>query len=116
MRKSVIGIDNISPGLSTGENAHGGMRSYLRDLSLYLPKALPDEKFVLFTPAWNPILLKEEQPDNLQTVVLYHVPKSRLLRVAFEQVILPSQMAAAGIKTWIGTANVLPLAAGCSQI
>jgi glycosyltransferase involved in cell wall biosynthesis len=116
MKQSIIGIDNIAPGLSTLANAHGGMRSYLRDICLRLPKVLPDEKFVLLTPAWNPIIEKWEQPDNLETVFLDHVPKSRLLRVGFEQIVLPAHIAAANIKIWLGTVNVIPLAANCSRI
>jgi glycosyltransferase involved in cell wall biosynthesis len=116
MKQSVIGIDNISPGLSSTPDAHGGMRSYLRDICLYLPKTLPDRKFVLFTPAWNPLLEKQEHPDNLDTVFLDHVPKGRLLRVGFEQAILPAHIAAANIDIWIGTVNVIPLVANCSRI
>jgi len=114
--KPIIGIDNISPGLSTAVNAHGGMRSYVRELCLHLPQALPDRKFVLFTPEWNPLLEKGEQPENLETVILKHVPKSRVLRVGYEQLALPAQMAAKKIGIWIGTVNVIPLAANCSRI
>ena len=116
MKHSIIGIDNIAPGLSTAVNAHGGMRSYVRELCLHLPKALPDRKFVLFTPAWNPLLEKGEQPENLATVVLNHVPKSRVLRVGYEQLVLPDRIAAANIGIWIGTVNVIPLAASCTRI
>jgi glycosyltransferase involved in cell wall biosynthesis len=115
MKQSVIGIDNIAPGLSTAVNAHGGMRSYVRDLCLRLPKALPDRKFVLFTPPWNPLLEKGEQPNNLETVVL-NAPKSRVLRVGYEQVFLPAHLAAKNIEIWIGTVNVIPLAANCKRI
>jgi glycosyltransferase involved in cell wall biosynthesis len=116
MRKSIIGIDNIAPGLSSTANAHGGMRSYLRDVCLHLPKILPDRKFVLFTPAWNRLIEEGEEPGNLETVILDHVPKSRALRVGYEQLILPTHIAAANIDIWIGTVNVIPLAATCSRI
>jgi glycosyltransferase involved in cell wall biosynthesis len=116
MNKSIIGIDNIAPGLSSSANAHGGMRSYLRDLCLYLPKVLPDRKFVLFTPSWNRLVEEGEQPENLETVILDHVPKSRVLRVGYEQIVLPGLITAHNIDIWIGTVNVIPLAAKCSRI
>ena len=118
MKQSIIGIDNIAPGLSTALNAHGGMRSYVRDLCLRLPKALPDRKFVLFTPDWNPLLEKGEQPENLATVVLNHVPKSRCLRVGYEQVVLPHpnhRRRTSGFGSGL-LANVIPLAASCTRM
>ena len=50
----ILGLDNISPGLSTGKGCIGGMRSYLQDLVTYLPQVIPGATVKLFTPDWSP--------------------------------------------------------------
>jgi hypothetical protein len=89
----VIGLDNISPGLSTGKGCIGGMRTYLQDLVKHLPGVLPGATIKLFTPRWSP---RFDLPDNghVRIVDCGDVPTSRAGRVWFEQAILPCVSAA----------------------
>lgn len=106
----VIGIDNISPGLSTGGSTLGGMRSFLADLIEGLPLANPDLEFALFTPAWaDPLPVRI--PDNCR-IVLCDVPVSRPGRVAYEQLALPRIIRKANVGFWLGTHNTLPRSEG----
>lgn len=106
----IIGLDNISPGLSTNKNMLGGMRSFLADLVEGLPRFNPEFQFVLFTPTWGDPL-PVDLPKNC-TVVTCPVPKIRPGRIAFEQLMLPRMIEDARIDLWLGTCNTLPPSRG----
>jgi glycosyltransferase involved in cell wall biosynthesis len=106
----IIGIDNISPGISTNKNQQGGMRSFLADLVEGLPTSSPELQFILFTPAWGDPL-PVDLPKNC-CVVTCPVPKHRAARAAFEQFVLPRMMQDARIDLWLGTCNTLPPSRG----
>jgi glycosyltransferase involved in cell wall biosynthesis len=108
----VLGLDNISPGLSTGTGCIGGMRTYIQDLVTHLPQVLPGVRVKLFTPSWSPPF---DLPQNgsVETVDCGNVPASRAGRVWFEQVRLPAMVAANGVDAWLGTCNILPLRLPC---
>ncbi len=99
----IVGIDNISPGLSTTQSTLGGMKSFLADLIEGLPRSSPDLQFVVFSPAWADPLPVEDAP-NCRTVKC-EVPRSRLGRVWFEQTVLPGLIREMNIGLWLGTCN-----------
>ncbi len=106
----VIGIDNISPGLSTSRRTVGGMRNFLADLIEGLSLANPDLEFVIFTPAWaDPFPIRI--PDNCR-FRLCDVPKFRLGRVAYEQLVLPGIIRKSKAGFWFGMHNTLPRSEG----
>jgi glycosyltransferase involved in cell wall biosynthesis len=109
----IIGLDNISPGLSTGNACIGGMRTYLQDLATHLPHALPGAMIKLFTPSWSPSF---DLPANesVQVVDCGKVPTSRSGRVWFEQAVLPRFIRDEKLDVWLGTCNTLPLRIPCS--
>ena len=108
----VLGLDNISPGLSTGRGCIGGMRTYLQDLVTYLPQVVPNARVKLFTPSWSPAF---DLPANgtVEVVDCGDVPTSRAGRVWFEQTALPRLVRENGIGAWLGTCNTLPLRLSC---
>jgi glycosyltransferase involved in cell wall biosynthesis len=108
----ILGLDNISPGLSTGRGCIGGMRTYLQDLVTHLPQVLPNTRVKLFTPSWSPGF---DLPSNgsVEVVDCGEVPMGRPGRVWFEQTALPKLMREARIDAWLGTCNTLPLRIPC---
>ncbi len=111
----VVGIDNISPGLSTSKETIGGMRAYMQDLLDFLPAQQKKWKFKLFTSDWSTRFRTSSSP-NLETVILSGVPQNRFLRVAYEQFVLPRVMRQHSVGLWLGTHNVLPLRAPCKTV
>jgi hypothetical protein len=109
---TVIGLDNISPGLSTGQGCIGGMRTYLQDLVTHLPRVLPDATIKLFTPSWSPAFDLPED-GSVQVVDCGDVPASRAGRVFFEQTVLPRLIGEQRVDAWLGTCNTLPLRIPC---
>jgi glycosyltransferase involved in cell wall biosynthesis len=109
---TIIGLDNISPGLSTGQGCIGGMRTYLQDLVTHLPQLIPGAVVKLFTPAWSPAF---DLPDDgsVQTVDCGDVPTSRAGRVWYEQTVLPRLIGKHQVDIWLGTCNTLPLRLPC---
>jgi glycosyltransferase involved in cell wall biosynthesis len=110
----IVGIDNISPGESTGKAALGGMRNYLQDLIELLPARNPDWKFKLFTPEWADSF-DDHGAANL-SVVRSPLQRGRLARVAYEQFGLPGAIKENGVDVWLGTCNTLPLSARCRKV
>lgn len=103
-----IGIDNISPGESTGRLAPGGMRLYLESLLTEFARCPSHHQFVLFTPAWADPLL-DVLPPNVQVVALPHVPISRPLRVLYQQTAYASILARQDLDVFFATATVAPV-------
>src|SRR5579863_3849533 len=108
----ILGLDNISPGLSTGSGCIGGMRTYLQDLVTHLPQVLPHTRIKLFTPSWSPAF---ELPSNgsVEVVDCGDVPTERAGRVWFEQTALPKLIRETRVDAWLGTCNTLPLRIPC---
>jgi glycosyltransferase involved in cell wall biosynthesis len=108
----ILGLDNISPGLSTGEGCIGGMRTYLQDLVTHLPQVVPGATVKLFTPGWSPPF---DLPGNgsVEVVDCGDVPTSRASRVWYEQTVLPRMIRQHGVDVWLGTCNTLPLRIPC---
>jgi len=110
-----IGIDNISPGLSTSRSAVGGMRHFMETVVTGLPKAGREHEFELFMPAWaDPF----DAPNARNFVVVpdLRAPRNRIARVAYEQLRLPGRIAQRALSVWLGTCNTLPLRAACRQV
>lgn len=110
----VVGIDNISPGESTGRAALGGMRNYLQDLLELLPAQNPEWQFKVFTAEWADPFEHGHAP-NL-SVVLCPLKKGRIARVLYEQFGLPKAIRQNGVDVWLGTCNTLPLSARCRKV
>jgi len=103
-----IGIDNISPGQSTGRQAPGGMRMYLQSLLAEFAVQAPDHQFVLFTPTWADPLV-DPLPSNMEVVQLPGVPVRRAQRIVYQQTALPAAMARQRLDVFLATATVAPL-------
>ena len=106
-----IGIDNISPGLSTSRNAVGGMRHFMETLVAGLPEAGHEHEFELFTPAWaDPF----DTPAARRCVVVpdLRAPRNRVARAAYEQLRLPRRIAQRALSVWLGR---WALGAGCGS-
>lgn len=110
-----IGIDNISPGLSTSRNALGGMRHFLQSLITHLPERGLEHEYLLFAPVGaDP--LNAPPGRNLRLVNCSKVPKNRLGRVLYEQLSLPGQIRRNAVSVWVGTCNTLPLRLACCSV
>ena len=103
-----IGIDNVSPGESTGTAGPGGMRDYLQSLLAGLSAAAPQHEFVLFTPAWADPLL-DAYPENVRVVQATGVPVRRSLRALYQQTGLPAAIAAERLDVFFAPATIAPL-------
>lgn len=103
-----IGIDNVSPGQSTGRQAPGGMRMYLQSLLAEFAVQAPDHQFALFTPTGADPLL-EPMPTSVEVVALSGVPVSRPLRVLYQQTGLAAAIARQQLDVFLATATVAPL-------
>ena len=108
----ILGLDNISPGESTGADCIGGMRTYLQDLVTHLPRALPEATVKLFTPSWSPPF-DAPPTGSLEVVNCGDVPVWRPGRAWFEQMVLPGLMRKHRVDVWLGTNNTIPLRAPC---
>jgi len=101
-----VGIDNISPGLSTSPQTIGGMRMYLTNLVESLSRDT-DYQIVLFSPDWfdSPF-----PPDlvHLVDVRLPRVPISRVQRVVYEQTRYRTEIESARPDVFIGLCNSIP--------
>ena len=106
-----VGIDNISPGLSTTPQALGGMRHWLEGVVNGLARVGPEHEFELFSPTWF-------QPFTLAPGIrIIHVPdldvpKGQGARAVYEQFRLPGRIRQRGLSVWLGTCNTLPIFAG----
>lgn len=103
-----IGIDNISPGESTGLKAPGGMRIYLQSLLREFAIQRPKDKFVVFTPCWADPLF-ETIPGNIEIVKLPGVPINKALRVLYQQTIYPLYINKHRFDAFFATATITPL-------
>ena len=103
-----IGIDNISPGLSTSRNSLGGMRHFLQSFVSALPVMGATHQFELFSPVWaDPFKLPVV--SNITAVSDLRVPQNRYARAVYEQFRLPRQIEQRALDIWLGTCNTLPL-------
>lgn len=103
----IIGIDNVTPGLSTGRNTPGGMRHYLQDLCAWLPRLGPQHHYLLFQPAWaDPLDLPPDSP--VETRLCRGVPKRQTGRILYEQSVYPSVVERAGVDVLLATNNTVP--------
>ncbi len=103
-----IGIDNISTGLSTSRRTIGGMRHFLRDMATWLAKLAPQHESVLFQPTWADSL-DMEYSTRVGVYECRGVPRQRLGRILYEQIVYPTMIHQAGVDVFLGTNNVLPL-------
>jgi len=103
-----IGIDNISPGESTGIRAPGGMRSYLQSLLLEFSRQHPQHQLVLFTPSSADPLLTQT-PSNVEIVRLPFVPINRSLRIIYQQTFFALAIARHNLDVLFATATITPL-------
>lgn len=111
----IVGIDNITPGMSTSSSLSvGGMRPYVQDLLLGLPEIFPAWQFKFFTPVWNEPF--EIRHSNVEIILCPGAVKSRPGRVWFEQVHLPGIVSRENIDLWLGTCNYLPLRLRCRSL
>ena len=109
----ILGLDNISPGESTGKDCIGGMRTYLQDLVIHLPRVLPEFQVKLFTPSWIPPF-DPPASKNFEIVDCGDVPNWRPGRAWFEQTVLPGLIRKHNVDVWLGTNNTIPLRAPCA--
>jgi len=110
-----IGIDNISPGISTSSNALGGMRQFMQSLISELPELGTEHQFYLFSPVWV------DQFDiptlsNINSVPGLRVPRNRYARALYEQFCLPRRINQHSLSVWLGTCNTLPLIVRCKTV
>ncbi len=110
-----IGIDNISPGLSTSRSSLGGMRHFMQSLVAWLPGAGAAHQFELFSPAWADPFEIPSVP-NFKSVSDPYVPRNRYARAAYEQTRLPQWIDQQSISVWLGTCNTLPLRVHCRTV
>jgi glycosyltransferase involved in cell wall biosynthesis len=110
-----IGIDNISPGLSTTRSTLGGMRHWMQALIDRLPRAGGAHEFEVFSPKWSDPFENHFAP-NVMCLLRPAVPKIRFLRAIYEQLWLPLQIRGRRLSLWIGTSNTLPLFAPCRTV
>ena len=104
----IIGIDNVSTGLSTSQHTAGGMRHFLRDTVTWLAKVSPQHKYVLFQPRWADSL-DLEKGTRFELCECRGVPRQRPGRIFYEQTVYPTIIQRAGVDVFLGTCNVLPL-------
>lgn len=103
-----IGIDNISPGQSTGRQAPGGMRTYLQSLIAEFAVRAPQHQLALFTPAGADPLF-DSLPLSVEQIRLRRVPVRRPLRILYQQSGLVAAIARQRLDVFFATATVAPL-------
>jgi glycosyltransferase involved in cell wall biosynthesis len=103
-----IGIDNISPGESTGLKAPGGMRIYLQSLIQEFAIQRPDYKFILFTSCWADPLF-DIIPDNVDIIKLPWVPNNKFFRVLYQHIVYPLYINRQHCDVFFATATIAPL-------
>lgn len=104
----IIGLDNISTGLSTSRGTIGSMRHLLRDTVTWLEKTAPQHEYVLFQPVWaDPLDLEVETRIHIHGV--RGVPKQRFGRVVYEQTRYPKIIRQFKPDVFLGSSNILPL-------
>ncbi len=112
LTKVILGLDNISPGKSTGEDTIGGMRTYMQDVVKHLPLALPGVHVKFFTPSWSRAFTPPAG-GSFEVVDCGNVPTFRPGRVWYEQVVLPGLIRKHGVDVWLGMNSILPLRIHC---
>ena len=111
----IIGLDNISPGLSTSRNGLGGMRHFMQSLITGLPTFGADHKFEFYSPAWAD-QFQIPPMHNIFCETGLQVPKNRYARAIYTQTRLPYRINQKKLTHWLGTCNTLPLNLNCSTI
>ena len=102
----LIGLDNISAGLSTSPQTIGGMRMYLTNLVESLLQ-YSDNQIQLFSPKW----FESPFPADLARLTdkrLAGVPINRVARVLYEQSRYRPEIEAAHPLVFIGLSNSIP--------
>lgn len=102
-----VGVDMISPGLGFDESV-GGMVVYYDALLTELAQLSPDDDVVAFVSPWRPFLGVPEGV-GIRTHVCRGLPRSRLLRVLYEQLVFPRVLARARVDVLLSTCNTTPL-------
>ena len=103
----IIGIDNVSTGLSTSPMPLGGMRMYLNHFVTSLLKWGPQHKYILFSPDWFESPFGQNTP-NFRDIRVGNVPVNRLGRVAFEQLNYRQAIYRHKPDVFVGLHNTLP--------
>ena len=106
-KPSIIGIDNVSTGLSTSRDAIGGMRHFLRDTMMWLAKVAPQHEYVVFEPNWIDWLIQICR-RALGSRRRARWPRQRLGRIIYEQTLYPTIIRKAGVDVFLGTYKILP--------
>lgn len=84
------------------------MRDYLTELLRELPAQSQQHEYVVFTPKWaDPIGGKHHK---VEVVRLSGVPRSKILRALYQQLVLPIAARLARVDVFLATATVAPLA------
>lgn len=86
----------------------------MQDVLDFLPPERPEWQFKFFTPDWSTPF--DTEHPNLERVFVKGVPTNRVMRVFYEQALLPGLIAKHGVDAWIGTHNMIPLAARCKRV
>ena len=102
----LIGLDNISVGLSTSPQTIGGMRMYLTNLVEALLQ-YSDNQIQMFSPKW----FESPFPSDLARLTdkrLAGIPINRVARVLYEQSRYRPEIEAAQPHIFIGLSNSIP--------
>lgn len=104
----LIGIDNISTGLSTSKRTIGSLRHFLQDTINWMAQVAPQHEYVLFQPEWaDPLELNSHA--NVRIRSCPGVPRQRLGRVVYEQGVYGRIIDRSGVDAFLGCCNVIPL-------
>src|SRR5579863_3488171 len=110
-----IVIDNVSPGLSTTKNTIGSLRNYLEHLVNAMAAIEPHNEYIVLCPRWN-TEFAFTPGENVVIEPLTGVPKVRMGRLFYEQVVYPARIARHDPDVYLGTCNILPLALGLPSV
>src|SRR6266699_591175 len=108
-----IGLDGILQGSGVEEGA-GAMESILPDLYRAMARVAPVHEFVIFA-AGNAALFCSLRARNL-CVVRCAVSRRRPLRVAYEQLRVPTLARRFSLDSYYATTNVLPFRLRCATV
>lgn len=103
-----IAIDNVTPSGGLG-GTMGAIRIYLPNILQALLEMDTENEYVLFTGSGAADLF-DSGSTNFRKFVCPGVPRSRLLRVLYEQTIYPSLLKRTRVDVFVGTHNIVPLA------
>src|SRR6266567_1443123 len=108
-----IALDGISQG-SAAEDGGGAMGSILPELYRTMARVAPEHDFILFA-ARHAEVFRSLGERNLQ-VLACSVSRLRPLRVAYEQLRIPTLARSLGLDAYYASTNVLPLRLRCPTV